>query len=119
MGKQTHKLLLLLLTLALAIAPLRGAWAIADIPVSETESHCAQLDMQLQHTDTGSTHDCKQGCDGACCDDNCNNCVHASSGISNSLTLTAAITGPPHDTTLPESFSIRTVIPLLRPPASL
>jgi hypothetical protein len=119
MGKQTHKLLLLLLTLALAIAPLRGAWAIADIPVSETESHCAQLDMQLQHTDTGSTHDCKQGCDGACCDDNCNSCVHASSGISNSLTLTTAKTAATHDTTLPESFSIRTVIPLLRPPAAL
>ena len=119
MGKQTHKLLLLLLTLALAIAPLRGAWAIADIPVAEIESHCAQLDMQHQDTDTGSAHDCKQGCDGACCDDSCNSCVHVSTGISNSLTLTAAKTAPPHDITLPVNFSVRTIIPLLRPPASL
>lgn len=119
MDKRAHKFLLLLLTLALAIAPLRGAWAIADIPVAEIASHCAQLDMQHQDTGTGAAHDCKQGCDGACCDDSCNSCVHVTSGISNSLTLTAAITAPPHDITPPVSFSIRTVIPLLRPPASL
>jgi hypothetical protein len=95
-----QKLLLLFLTLALAIAPLRGAWAIADIPVAMSESHCAQ-------------------CDGGCCDDSCNNCVHVTSGISKTLTLTPAVTGPPHTLTIPVSFSVRTVIPLLRPPASL
>ena len=114
-----QKLLLLFLTLALAIAPLRGALAIVDIPVTMSESHCAQADIQHQDTGASSTHDSKQECDGACCDDSCNNCVHVTSGISKTLTLAAAVTGPPHAITIPVSFSVRTVIPLLRPPASL
>ena len=114
-----QKLLLLFLTLALAIAPLRGALAIVDIPVTMSESHCAQSDIQHQDTGASSTHDSKQECDGACCDDSCNNCVHVTSGISKTLTLTPAVTGPPHTPAIPVSFSVRTVIPLLQPPASL
>ncbi|NOR40902.1 MAG: hypothetical protein GQ537_06815 [Gammaproteobacteria bacterium] len=119
MGKPTHTLLLLLLTLALAIAPLRGAWAIAEMPVVEVESHCAQLDMQHQDSGSGSTHDCKQGCDSACCDDSCNSCVHVTSAISNTLVLAPAVTGPPLTLNIPASFTARTIIPLLRPPSSL
>jgi hypothetical protein len=119
MDRRMQKLLLLFLTLALAIAPLRGASAIADIPVTMSESHCAQSDIQHQDTGASSAHNSKQGCDGGCCDDSCNNCVHVTSGISKTLTLTPAVTGPPHAITIPVSFSVRTVIPLLRPPASL
>ena len=119
MDKQPHTLLLLLLTLALAIAPLRGAWAVAEMPVVEVESHCAQLDMQLQDSGSGSAHDCKQGCDGACCDTGCDSCVHVTSAISNTLTLAPAVTGPPLTLNIPTNFTVRTIIPLLRPPSSL
>jgi hypothetical protein len=112
-----QKLLLVILTLALAIAPLRAAWAIPDSPATDTESHCAQ--MLQQESDAGSDHDCKQDCDGACCDDTCNACVHGTSTISSFLTVLPGITGTQHNEIIPVIFTGRTVSPLLRPPASL
>jgi hypothetical protein len=117
MDKRMQKLLLVILTLALAIAPLRAAWSIPDSPATDTESHCAQ--MQQQEPDAGSAEDCKQGCDGACCDDTCNACVHGTITISGFLTVIPGITGTQHNEITPVIFTGRTVSPLLRPPASL
>lgn len=117
MGRQTQKSILILIMLALAIAPLRGAWAIPDSPVTDTESHCAQ--MQQQAPEAGSDHDRNHGCDGSCCDDTCNACVHGTSAISGFTTLIPGINGTPPDESVPVSFTGRTTSPPLRPPASL
>jgi hypothetical protein len=125
-----QKLLLVLITLALAAMPLRGAWSIADIPATDSESHCAQMTHAIQ--DTGSmadmqhpehgadaARDCEQGCSGNCCDGACNTCVPGTSAISNTLMLTPEPAGQPHNEIIPAAFSGHIVIPLLRPPASL
>ena len=130
MDRRLQKLLLVIITLALAIAPLRGAWAIPDIPATDNESHCAQMqhaiqdtgsmaDMQQPESGTNPALDCEQGCDGSCCDDTCNTCVPGTSAISGTLTLIPEVAGQPHNEVIPVAFSGHTVIPLLRPPASL
>ena len=130
MDKQIHKLLLVLITLAMAALPLRGAWSIANFPAADTESHCAQMQHTIEGTDsmagmqhpgsgTGAARDCEQGCDGSCCDDACNTCVPGTSAISSTLTLSPEVTGQPHNEVIPAAFSGQIVIPLLRPPASL
>ena len=79
-----QKLLLVLITLALAIAPLRGAWALPDIPAVDNESHCAQMQhaipdivsmVSMSHDNDAGAPDCKQDCNGSCCDDTCSTCV--------------------------------------------
>ena len=130
MDKRIQKLLLVLITLAMAALPLRGAWSIADFPVTDTESHCAQMQhtnedtgsmagMQHPESDTGAARGCEQGCDGTCCDDACNTCVPGTSAISGTLTLSPEVTGQPHNEVIPAAFSGQIVIPPLRPPASL
>lgn len=125
-----QKLLLVLITLALAALPLRGAWSIADIPATDSEPHCAQMQhaiqdtvsmADMQHTEHGadSAQDCEQGCSGNCCDDTCNTCVPGTSAISSTLTLSPEVAGQPHNEVIPAAFSGQIVIPLLRPPASL
>lgn len=130
MDKQIQKLLLILITLALAALPLRAAWSIADFPATDTESHCKQMqhasqdtlsmaDMQHPEGSSGSDRDCEQGCNGNCCDDSCNTCVHGTSAISGTLTLSPGIAGQAQNEVIPAAFSGQIVIPLLRPPASL
>jgi hypothetical protein len=125
MNRRMHKLLLLIVTLALATAPLRGAWAIPDIPATGTESHCAEMQQamaDMQQPATGadhSAHDCKQDCGGACCDDSCNACAQGTSAISSTTTVMPDITGTLQNMVIPVSFYKRTIIPLLQPPASL
>ena len=130
MNKRIQKLLLVLITLALAALPLRGAWSIADFPATETESHCAQMqhamqdttaiaDMQQHESGDSAARDCEQGCDGSCCDNACSTCVPGTSAISSTLTLSPEVTGQPHNEVIPAAFSGQIVIPPLRPPASL
>ena len=120
-----HNLLLLIVTLALATAPLRGAWAIPDIPATGTESHCAEMQQamaDMQQPAAGadhSDHDCKQGCDGACCDASCSACAAGTSALSSTTAVMPDITGSPQHRIIPVNFYQRTVIPLLQPPASL
>jgi len=122
-----QKLLLVLITLALASAPLRGAWALPDIPAADSESHCDQMQhaMQdigsmasMQHNNDAGAPDCKQDCNGSCCDDTCSTCVHGSNAILSSQTVTPGITDIPKSTLFPVTFTGRTVSPLLRPPTS-
>lgn len=130
MDKRIQTLLLVLIALALAVLPLRGAWSIVDFPATDTESHCAQMQhaiedtgsmagMQHPESDTGGTLDCEQGCDGSCCDDACNTCVPGTSAISSTLTLSPEVTGQPHNEVISAAFYGQIVIPPLRPPASL
>lgn len=130
MDKRIQKLLLVLITLALAVLPLRGAWSIVDFPATDTESHCAQMqhamqdtsviaDMQQHESGDSAARNCEQGCDGSCCDDACSTCVPGTSAISNTLALTSEVSSTPHNKVIPVAFSGQIVIPLLRPPASL
>ena len=128
MHTQTQQWFLVMIALALAIAPLRGGWATSTLANSGSTSHCDQMDMQAADTQTGMQQQvgadeagdkCKQGCNGSCCDSLCNACTQSPS------TLPASVFSTPHlhDTLLDimvlTSFTKRTVIPPLRPPASL
>ncbi|HAJ92584.1 MAG TPA: hypothetical protein DCO71_08235 [Gammaproteobacteria bacterium] len=124
MDRRLQKLLLVLITITLAITPLRGAWAIADSPATDSGSHCDQMQdtesmADMQHDNhAGSAPDSKQDCNGSCCDDSCSTCVHGSSAISSYHTVTAGVTDAPINTIFPVTFTGRTVTPLLRPPTS-
>ena len=94
----------------------------ADIPVADTSSHCAEMQQDRVDTrqpDANSVHDCKQGCDGSCCDDSCNACTQGTSAISGTMAVIPDIAGTPHNKIIPVNFYKRTIIPLLQPPASL
>ena len=121
--------MLIFIALALALSPLRGAFALPVMAAVDDTSHCGQMQTVMPLPDNmigiedsaaaDSDNDCKHGCDGVCCDDACNSCVHVTSAISNIISLSLTTTSSPHQITPPVSFSVRTVIPLLRPPASL
>ena len=124
MRTKANKPLLLLMILALVIAPLRGAWAFAvpDSSASETVPHCAQMDMPaagqpVQLADEVD-HPCKSGCNGDCCDNICNTCVHSPVSLLNTVAISPAAPGPNLATSAAASFPQRTLIPPLRPPAS-
>jgi hypothetical protein len=128
MHTRPHKWFLIMIALALAVAPLRGAWAMAIPAPTEGTSHCAQMDMpttatpadrQLQDSATETGHTCEQGCKGACCDGACKACVHAASALADTVIITPELHDTPRYTMVRVSFPKRTVIPPLRPPASL
>lgn len=128
MHPRPHNWFLILLALALAVAPLRGAWAISIPAATESTAPCHQMDMpaadtpadmQQQDSATETGHSCEQGCTGACCDAACSACVHAASALLNTVNITPELHATPRDTMLPAAFPKRTVIPPLRPPASL
>ncbi|MGB5538755.1 MAG: hypothetical protein WBO37_01520 [Gammaproteobacteria bacterium] len=80
--------LLVLITVALAAAPLRGSFAMPEPATADETGHCAHMQDGMQgmsHADGGHdsigdapAHDCSQGCTGDCCDGACGTCVHAS-----------------------------------------
>ena len=125
MQTNANKLLLILMILALAAMPLRGAWAFAPADSGEPASkpHCAQMDMPaaeqpVQVTDEGGHH-CKSGCDGDCCDGSCNTCANSTLSLLNSVTVPATTNGMRLALPVAAVFPHRTIIPPLRPPASL
>ncbi len=129
MPDRTHKFLLIFLALALAISPLRGAFALPVPAAADDASHCEQMQDGMQSSahvagmqDTAvdsRDHDCKQGCGGDCCDGACNDCAHGSIALSgiNSVTPGNLYISP----TLTVSYGVsgRTVHPPFRPPISL
>lgn len=125
MPQRINKLILILVALALATAPLRGALALpAPAPAGE-ESHCASMQQTaampgMQHPDDTAKdrQPCKAGCIGDCCDNACNSCVHPATALLAGSLTTASPYHPPLKVTLSIHYSDRTVIPLLRPPAS-
>lgn len=128
MSIKTNKLLLIFMILALVITPLRGAWAFATPAAADIAPHCDQMGspanaMQagMHHPDTtsGSDHQCDHGCDGDCCDGNCSACAHSVVSLSNTITVSRPLHDSPLTVPFPASFPHRTVIPPLRPPASL
>jgi hypothetical protein len=128
MYRGLHKLLLVMVALSVALAPLRGALALPEPATPDTGSHCAgmQHDMQQMDHDTGhgsdtgnNSHNCKSGCNGACCDKSCSSCWHASAAIPASVILLHA--APDQERGLPAAcnFTDRHLAPPLHPPTAL
>lgn len=125
MRRRLHKLLLVLVTLSVAFAPLRGAWALQDSGTPDTESHCAgmQQDMQQMHHHPGpdgmsdsKSHNCRSGCSGSCCGHGCSACLHATAVIPVSLVILRDTSDHEHGLAASDSFPERHLKPPLRPP---
>ena len=129
MPQRMNKLILVLVALALATAPLRGALALPVPAATDGESHCASMQDAMLHTaampgmhhpdDTAETgQPCQAGCKGDCCDNACNSCVHPATALLDGGLTPASPQHPPLKISLSIHYSDHTVIPLLRPPVS-
>ena len=128
MSKRTHKLLMVLLSLALTVSPLRGAWALPMTATADSESHCAQMQQDMNHADpvmgmndrdTDTGHPCNDDCNGSCCDDACTTCTPATPALSYTALVTPGTYKVLLNNITSDAFPERTVIPPLRPPAPL
>lgn len=129
MHRRPHRLLLLLLTLSVALAPLRVSWALPLEDAADAASHCTGMQHNMQHrqhhADPGDgtdskPHRCKTGCNGACCNQGCASCLqHATSAIpaSNIVLHEAPVDVP--DPAVADRFPDRHPKPPLRPPRTL
>lgn len=126
MDKRAHDFMLLLIALAVAISPLRGALAFPSMPDTGAGAHCAEMqdamhathDMLAQTaTDEQQGHD--HDCDGECCDGACNACVQGTVACSAPTAVTVDIDASPVSRTPLRSFPGLTVHPPFRPPISL
>ena len=128
MSKRPHKLLMILLSLALAVSPLRITWALSMTATVDVDEHCAQMqqdnngadsEMAMDDSNTGYGHPCNSDCDGNCCDDACMTCAHATPALS----YTSFVTPDNYliylNNLSSDTFPERSVIPPLRPPAPL
>jgi len=128
MSKPARKLLLILLSLALAVAPLRGAWALPMTATADSAPHCAQMPHDMNHAgpvmgmhdrNTGSGHPCNNGCNGRCCDGACTACTPATPALAYAAVVIPGAYRFFLNNLSPDTFPERTVIPPLRPPAPL
>lgn len=129
MRKRFEQFLLILLTLALVAAPLRGAVALPVPAVADPVSHCDHMQAGMQamnhasdRHETGAVRPgqrCDHGCAGDCCHGDCGTCAHMSialPGITVGLAvrysnfLTAPVT---------QHFAGHTTHPPFRPPIDL
>ena len=128
----THRLrtlLLLFITLALAVAPLRGALALPAIASTDSDSHCAEMmhsmpaadgsTQQQATTPDKQTEDCCHQCDGSCADNNCADCVHSSIAIANSIASNPELHNTAQTSPLLVSFPPGNFSPPYRPPVSI
>jgi len=128
MQKSLEKILLILVAVALAFAPLRGALAVSV--AAEPAAHCDQMQdgARVMDHDTG-THDdagahqaghgCDRGCDGSCCDGDCGTCAHASIALPNSLAGTPNLYNDSLTVVVSHRFTGRNPHPPFRPPIAL
>lgn len=130
MKTSLHKGLLILMMLALALAPLRATWAMqANAPV-DTADHCAQMQhdseasdtdtmLHSQGTDSEPGHTCNGCCGSDCNAANCNACAHGASAAARIINASVDIPAAPHTPVFLYNYPERTITPPLRPPASL
>ena len=112
MRTRTRKWFLVIIALALAVAPLRVSWAMSD--TTDNGSHCAQMQDDIQSTNLSN------GCCGKDCSMTaCNICAHGTTAVTNGLTIPTGTSAPPLNTTSVYRYPEHTITPLLRPPASL
>jgi hypothetical protein len=125
-----HTLLLITLTFALVLAPLRGALAITALSTADSNNHCAEMMPSMPATDSAATQhhavtqdsnteDCCQQCDGSCADSNCVNCVQSTIAIANIVSLYPDSHSRAQISPLLVSFPQGNFSPPYRPPVSI
>jgi hypothetical protein len=128
MHTRLHRCLLILVTLAVAAGPLRGAWALPDTDATGTKSHCAGMQHDMQPAARHAGHDreqdsagnrCNSGCDGSCCDQDCTTCLHATAALPATLITLQHEPARTIAVRFMESFPERPPTPPLRPPLAL
>ncbi len=129
MTTRLRTVLLLIITLALAFAPLRGALAMPAIASSDTESHCAEMMHNMPAADSSTqqqattpdnpAEDCCHQCDGTCADSNCADCVHSSIAVAYSIAINPDLHDAPQTASLLVSFPHGNFSPPYRPPVSI
>lgn len=129
MTKRLRTLLLLIITLALACAPLRGALALPAIVSTDSETHCTEMmhgmpaadnsTQQQATTPDNPAEDCCQQCDVSCADSNCTDCVHSSIAIANSIANHPDRHNTSQTSPLPVSFPHGHFTPPYRPPVTI
>jgi len=126
MRKRMQKFLLVLVAVALAAAPLRGAFAM-PVPAAPGEAdHCARLQAGMtpmdhvasrHETGTGQPdHGCGHGCGGDCCNGKCGTCAHASVALPGATTGAADRYSGFLSVPVVHHFAGRTTHPPFRPP---
>jgi len=120
MSSRNRKLVLILVTLALVITPLRGVLALPVMTVADEPTHCQQMQDGTQDVAVDNLdHKCDQGCGGDCCDGACNACAHGSIALSGPITITSDNHESHLNSRVAYGVSGRTVHPPFRPPISL
>ena len=120
MSSRNRQLVLILVTLALVITPLRGVLALPVMTVADVASHCQQMQDGMQAVAVDNQDQkCDQGCDGDCCDGACNACTHGSIALSGPIPVTLDNHESLLNSRVTYGVSDRTVHPPFRPPISL
>ena len=130
MKTSLHKGLLILMMLALALAPLRMSWSMPADATPDSTDHCAQMQgnapaidtgtsLHAQDTDTGSGYDYNGCCGGDCNGADCTACAHGATAASSSISAAADIPASQLALNFVYSYPERSLTPPLRPPASL
>ena len=129
MNRWTHKFLLITVVLALAVSPMRGAFALPVMAPADDTTHCDQMQTAMQSPDHMAGiqdsaaddfgHKCDQGCGGDCCDGACNACAHGSIALSTTISVTSDNHYTPLNILVLYGVFGRTVHPPFRPPISL
>ena len=120
MISRNRKIVLILVALALVIAPLRGALALPVMTVADEPAHCQQMqdDVQAVAIDNQDLK-CDRDCGGDCCDGTCNACAHGSIAVSGPITVTSDNHESHQNSRVSYNVFGRTVHPPFRPPISL
>jgi len=128
MNKRARRLLVAILTLAMAISPLGGAFAGQAMTASSGNTDCADMqhDMHapeqmagMQDAAPGDSHDCNQDCKDSCCDGACSTCTHAAPALASAMTALHCTSNTLPNVTPLYGVTERLTAPPFRPPVSL
>jgi hypothetical protein len=127
MTTRLRTFLLLLISIAIAAAPLRGALALGAQSTADSEPHCAGMlhnmpssgDSTQQQADAQDSRDCCHQCDGSCTDSHCTDCAHSGIAITHSIAIPSELLDTPQAAPLLVSSPHGTFSPPFRPPASI
>jgi hypothetical protein len=121
-----QQLLLLLITLALMVAPMRSSFSLPMAATADSTEHCAHLQdgMQGMHPAAGlhdravdaADHGCDRGCAGDCCHGTCGTCMHATVALPAMTVAIGARYSSFLSVPVSHHFAGRTVHPPFRPP---
>jgi hypothetical protein len=126
MDGQTEKFLLVIVILAVVLAPLREAFALTTVLSAGDRSHCTGM-QHLMHSKMAAEgiwhspggcagHCCSHGCDRTCC---AGACVHAPVALTGATARVSDARGHDLHTVIPHHSPGPTSSPLFRPPIAL